>query len=145
MGRIYNNWNINRNSNTERNKNMNSNPNPSADDVKDSSYLTKGDVEPPRLLTIADPSWKEEDVSMENKPTKMKYVIYFEEVEKGLVLNNTNTNRITRIAGDKFFNNWPGTKVVLYNDEDVEFGGKTVGGIRVRPPKTQQQEDDIPF
>lgn len=116
---------------------------PTVDDLKSSSYLTKSDVQPPKLLTIKE--WKKEDVSMENQPASMKYVLYFEEEEKGLVLNNTNGKRIARVSGSVDFDNWPGTKVVLYNDPDVEFAGKTVGGIRIRAPKDQQQEEQIPF
>jgi hypothetical protein len=31
---------------------------------------------------------------------------------------------------------WVGSKIVLYNDSNVTFGGKLVGGIRVRTPRT---------
>ena len=117
---------------------------PTVDDLKESKYLTKGDVGNGKLLTIKE--WKKEDVSMENQPASMKYVLYFDEEKKGLVLNNTNGKRIQSVAGSADFDDWAGTKVVLYNDPDVEFAGKTVGGIRIRAPKNQQQEEqDIPF
>ena len=32
-------------------------------------------------------------------------------------------------------NDWVGHKIVLYHDPTVSFGGKLVGGIRVRMPR----------
>ncbi len=116
---------------------------PTVDDLSESNYITKNDVEPPVLATIK--CWKLEDVSLQTAEEKTKYVLYFEELDKGLVLNKTNGNRIARVANSADFDDWPGVKVVLYNDPDVEFGGKITGGIRVRAPKNQKQEDEIPF
>ncbi len=75
-----------------------------------------------------------------------------------LCLNWTNLQLIARIANDENSDNWPGTKIVLYDDPNVSFGGKIVGGIRVRAPKTndktpvkaapvmeEEDEESIPF
>lgn len=114
---------------------------PNVNDLKNSKYLTKEDVSPDKLVTIS--KYDECDVSMENQPTSMKWILYFDEFEKGLVLNNTNGQRIayvmettygiTQMQGD--FETWIGKKVVLYNDPMVEFAGKLVGGIRVKAPQ----------
>ena len=36
-------------------------------------------------------------------------------------------------AGDSETDNWPGKKIVVYDDDSVEFGGKVVGGVRSAP------------
>jgi hypothetical protein len=32
---------------------------------------------------------------------------------------------------------WTGKKIVLYNDPNVSYAGKIIGGIRVRAPKVK--------
>jgi hypothetical protein len=101
-----------------------------------------------------------------NKDTKP--VLYFRGKEKGLVLNRTNSNKISEIAGSKDTEDWAGVTVAIY-PTTTEFGGETVECIRVKavPPRQQQPapapkpqpvappaedlgggvltEDDIPF
>ena len=99
-----------------------------------SSYLKKEDCDPPILVTIN--GVKEEDLAMEGKPQEMKWVMYFDEREKGIVLNNTNIQLCAQICGSDDTDGWIGKKIVLYSDPNVSFGGKLVGGIRVRAPKS---------
>lgn len=63
-----------------------------------------------------------------------KPVCYFEEVDKGLVLNKTNANAIAAMYGDET-KDWVGKRVRL-GAQDVEYQGKITRGIRVssRPP-----------
>lgn len=60
-----------------------------------------------------------------------KPVVYFEEIEKGLVLNKTNANFIVSILGDDDTDGWKGGKIKLVAT-DVEYAGDLVRGIRVR-------------
>ena len=99
-----------------------------------SSYLKKEDCDPPILVTISEV--KEEDLAIEGKPQEMKWVMYFSEREKGIVLNNTNIQLSAQICGSDDTDGWIGKKIVLYSDPNVSFGGKLVGGIRVRAPKS---------
>ena len=103
-----------------------------------------------------------EDIGGDHKP-----VLYFVEKDKGIVLNKTNANKITEIAGSALTEEWQGTAIVLYPTE-TEFGGETVECIRVKgvakakgprmtpqpppPPRvveddhsTPLTDDDIPF
>lgn len=70
------------------------------------------------------------------KEAEDKPVLYFEETDKGLVLNKTNANTITDLMGTDETDEWEGRKIKLYA-KDVEFQGKMTRGIRVstRPPK----------
>ncbi len=122
---------------------------PTVNDLGQSKYLTKNDVEPDVLVTIV--SYGRVDLSQDKEPAKIRYALNFKELDKPLVLNKTNGNRIAKVTGSEDFDDWIGKQIVLFNDEMVEFGGKLVGGIRVRMPRKanplpspaqQQQYDD---
>ena len=100
--------------------------------VKNSTYLTRAEVEPPIIATIKDVS--EESVETPSGPED-KWICYFDELEKGLVLNWVNSQTIAKIAGSESFDDWPDSQIVLYDDPNVMFGKQTVGGIRVRAPR----------
>ncbi len=114
---------------------------PTVNDLKDSRFLTKGDVEPPVLATIK--SYEETNVALESQAPELKWVLWFNELPKPLVLNTTNGQLIQAIVGSGDFDDWKGAKVVLYNDKTVMFAGKLTGGIRVQAPR-QQVEPDAP-
>ena len=127
---------------------------PNVNDLKNSKFLAKEDVEPDKLVTIE--SYEETDVSMDDKPAQMKWILHFKEMDKPMVLNKTNGMLIASIVGSEEFDDWIGKKIVLYNDKSVMFAGEFTGGIRVRPDKrtaaappmkdtTDHNEDDISF
>lgn len=59
-----------------------------------------------------------------------KPVVYFEETDKGLLLNKTNANTIAQLHGPET-DGWPGKQITLFAT-DVDFGGKMTLAIRVR-------------
>lgn len=121
--------------------------------MKASKFLKRDDVGRGMLATIADV--REENVAKEGAPEELKWCIHFEETDKPLVANWTNLQLIAKVVGDENSDNWTGAKVVLYDDPNVSFGGKIVGGIRVRAPKPgatpksapepEPEDDEIPF
>lgn len=50
---------------------------------------------------------------------------------KGLRLNKTNLRAMQLMYGNNT-KDWVGKKVVMYSDPKVKFGGKTVGGVRIK-------------
>lgn len=75
----------------------------------------------------------QEEVFEPTSNTKSKEVIvYFKEIPEKLVCNTTNAKRIEAITGTGFVEDWVGYKIALYFDKNVKFGGKAVGGVRVR-------------
>ena len=62
-----------------------------------------------------------------------KLVVYFEGKTKGFVLNITNANMITEIAGTEETDEWKGVKIALYPTK-VDFQGRRVEAIRVDYP-----------
>ncbi len=86
------------------------------------------------------------DVQMKKFDNGNKLVITFEGKKKALVANKTNSNRIAHIHGTNT-DNWIGKEVMLYTDL-VDFQGKTVEAVRVRPaprraaaPPRQRERD----
>lgn len=127
---------------------------PNVNDLKQSKFLAKEDVEPDKLVTIT--GFDELDVSLDDKPTQMKWVLHFKEMEKPMVLNKTNGMLIAQITGSEEFDDWIDKKIVLWNDKSVMFAGEFTGGVRVRAIKGQEPQpedttdhsnnpDDIPF
>jgi hypothetical protein len=104
-------------------------------DLKTSKFLKQSDVGNGVLVTIN--RIGHQNVAMEGAEPDEKAVLYFTELEKPLVLNSTNGQIIAKISGHDtdIEKNWVGLRVVLYTDPNVSYGGKIVGGIRVRAPR----------
>jgi len=112
-------------------------------EMKESKYLKKEDAGEGKLVTIR--SMEQSNVAMEDQPEELKWIVHFDEFQKGMVLNWTNIQLIAKAVGTEETNDWKGKKVVIYEDPNVSFGGKLVGGIRVRAPKGTKSDEDIPF
>ena len=82
------------------------------------------------------------------------WILYLSEL-KPLIMNATNIRRAVAAFGTAEVNDWNGMKIIVYDDETVEFGGKVVGGVRLRaiPAKAKSKAkskkptdvDEIPF
>ena len=138
---------------------------PSVDDLTQSKYLKRGDVDPPVVVTIT--GYEQVNMAKNGEPQELRWVLKFKELDKPMTLNKTNGNRIAAVVRDVYgvqnmysdFDNWIGKKIELFNDPSIEYGGKIVGGIRVRypwnpdaNPNPQQpaagnisDDDEIPF
>lgn len=103
--------------------------------LKQSRFLTRADAGRGILCTIREVF--QENVAKEGAPEELRWCVAFHEQEKPMVLNSTNAQLIAQITGQEDTDNWAGHKVVLYDDPSISFGGKLVGGIRVRAPRGQ--------
>lgn len=111
-----------------------------------SRYLKALDVEGDKTLVIAGvemQNFKARDGSEEMKP-----IVSFQGLEKGLVLNKTNSKLISKALQSDDTDDWLGKPITLYSAE-VEFGGDIVDSIRVRSKAPMAgemaDEDNIPF
>ena len=111
------------------------------DDFGQSDYLKRPDVEPPILVTIKSVELK--NMAKDNQPQEMKPVIEFFEISKRMSCNKTNFKRIAKETGEPDSDDWAGKKIVLWFNEDIEFGGEQVGGIRVRGVKSQVEQEPV--
>lgn len=125
-------------------------------EMKESKYIRKEDVGVNgKNLTIK--SLVQENVAGENQPPEMKWILYFNEARKGLALNQTNISLIAHVTGSEETDDWVGKQVQLFEDPTVGYGGKIIGGVRVRhvsqaapqqtPPPVPNNDfdDDVPF
>lgn len=74
-----------------------------------------------------------EDIGGDHKP-----VLYFQGKEKGMVLNKTNSTNIASAYGPET-DGWTGKEVILYSAW-VDFQGKSVKAIRIRPPENSDYQ-----
>ncbi len=105
-------------------------------ELKSSKFLKRSDVGAGVLVTIA--AIDQQNVAKEGAPEELRWCMHFEELEKPMVLNSTNGQIIAAFTGSDDSEGWIGHKVVLYDDPNVSFGGKLVGGIRCRKPNIKK-------
>ncbi len=116
-----------------------------------SNYIKAADLDgKPRALQIR--TCVPEELGQGNDK-ETKPVLYFQDRQKGLVLNKTNATVIADAYGDDT-SNWEGKAVEVYPTQ-VEFKGKLVDGIRLRvaaeakpqpaaAPMADEFDDEIP-
>ena len=107
---------------------------PNINQMKNSKFLSKEEAGDGLLLTVKD--IQKQNIALPGEPKEEKWVMVFEEA-KPLVLNSTNTKRAAKAFGSDETDDWIGKQIVAFNDEDVEFAGEIVGGIRLRAPRGQ--------
>lgn len=109
-----------------------------------SKYLKSGDLPEngDLALTIKEVSLETvgQDADAEQKP-----IVYFDETDKGMVLNKTNALTIANLYGPET-SGWTGKRIALFATE-VDFAGKQTLAIRVRlrapaaPPNGNRRAD----
>jgi len=79
------------------------------------------------------------------RPEEKKWVVTFDG-DRSLSLNRTNLALLAKWFG-KHASEWVGQKVTVYKDESISFGGRLVGGLRVRKPSAHDlaPDENIPF
>lgn len=134
------------------------NPMPNINQMIESKYLKQADVDGEVEVTII--KIGQINVAREDEQPEMKWAMKLKELPKPMVLNSTNIQLLAKACGSEQSEEWIGKKVTIYADPNVSFGGKLVGGLRVKLPikmKTAQaapaatgghfddMADDIPF
>jgi hypothetical protein len=132
---------------------------PNINQMMPSKYLKKEDFPTPALVTIR--SFTHDNVAQQGQPEEKKWVMHFNEFENGMVMNSTNLQLAAQALGSEETDEWVGKQIVVFSDPNVSFGGKLIGGIRIRAvkrrpaapvqqrpvparPEPPIQEDDIP-
>ena len=117
-----------------------------------SKFLRKEDFDEDMVATVR--GVKLEDVGNQGE---QRWVLYFREMQKGMVLNVTTIRVLEGAYGDDS-DGWVGKRVMIYVDPNVSFQGRVIGGLRLRAPKktaaapaptpaahADEFSDDIPF
>ncbi len=116
-----------------------------------SKFLKKDDFPSPEVLTIKDCSLEEVGKG------DTRWVLFFKEKAKGVVLNVTKIKQLEGAYGDDT-DGWVGKKVKLSHDPTVMMGTQQVGGIKLTLPSNTPPvqprapapvhddfDDEIPF
>lgn len=101
-------------------------------DAYPSKYLKAADLQGRNIPVVID-RVEIEDISRGEK----KPVIYFQNKQKGMVLNKVNARNIAALYGDDT-DDWAGCELVLF-EAAVDFQGKTVPALRVRGPQPKDK------
>ena len=132
---------------------------PKIGEMIESKFLKKEDVGGERGMLVTISGVQQANVALQGADPEMKWTLSFDEMDKPMVLNSTNIHMCAKACGADDTDGWIGKKVVIYEDPNVSFGGKLVGGIRIRarrtvaepvvpqkkPQKFDDIESDIPF
>lgn len=105
-------------------------------DITTSNYLSKKEIGEGAGLLLTIKSVEQENIARDDQPENLKYIMYFNEQEKGLTLNKTNGKLLASITGSEESDNWIGKRVVVYFDPSIMFKGEMKGGLRIRKPVT---------
>jgi hypothetical protein len=98
-----------------------------------SNFLKSEDLQD-RDVTVVIASAELEQVGNERK-----LVLSFQGKQKRMICNKTNSQRIKFLYGDET-DDWTGREIIL-TSEFVEFQGRTVKGLRVKPPVKRNGKD----
>ena len=105
-------------------------------DAFPSNYLKAADLNNRTVKVVIDKVLFEEIGQNKDK----KPVMYFQKVQKGLVLNKTNAEQIGSVHGQEL-EGWTGKEIELFS-QMVPFNGQNVPAIRVRA--AAEPEEPVP-
>jgi hypothetical protein len=103
------------------------------------SYLKQSDFENDSAIMFTIRRVEKKAFEAKNgRPAEEKWVLTFDD-ERCFGLNKTNLRLMVKWFS-KHWRTWIGKKITVYRDESISFGGRLVGGLRIRRPAPQ----DIP-
>ena len=97
----------------------------------DKNYLGSWDVPEGSDLVLTIDHAARDDVKNE-RGSERKLTIHFVEDKKPMILNATNSKRITEAYGSPKVEDWAGKKIAIYTEKVTAFGG-TTDALRIRP------------
>lgn len=97
-------------------------------------FLSKDDIPAPTVGIIEQVV---NETLGQGEDQEIKPVMYFKSgIPKPMVINNTNWLNVEAVYGEES-DNWTGKPIEAWVDPNVAFGGKRIGGLRLRAPAEQ--------
>ena len=96
-----------------------------------SNYLRATDLQGRNITVVID------RVEKEKVGNDDRLVLYFQNKDKGMILNKTNANNIATLYSPET-DGWCGQQLVLF-EAMVDFKGQTVPALRVRGPQPKDR------
>lgn len=97
----------------------------------DHRFLGSWDFDEVQEMDVTIKETKEEEIRENDGGKKQKWVVYFKEGKKGLVLSPTKGKQIADATNESDILKWPGKKIRLYKTTCQAFGD-TVDCVRVK-------------
>lgn len=110
-------------------------------DIFQSKYLKKEDILRPTILTID--HVKGEMIDSDNGKEQKAVMLWRGSNLKPMIVNKGNWITLADAYGEES-DGWSGHQVEVYVDPSIMFGGKRVGGLRIRIPSHTGPQDQ-PF
>lgn len=120
--------------------------------MMESKFLKKEDLDYDNGNVVTITRLEQQNVGLADQDEDLKWVMFFREFKKPLVMNSTNIQLTVKALGTDETDDWTGKKIIIYVDDNVSFGGKLVGGIRIKragnskpaakPAQVDDQYDD---
>jgi hypothetical protein len=107
---------------------------PKISEMIPSNYLKQSDIDQDYIVTVK--KLEHKNVARDDEPADVKWLVHFAEYEKPMVLNTTNIQLMAQACGSDDTDDWIGKEVIIYVDPNVSYGGKLVGGLRIRKHQT---------
>lgn len=107
----------------------------------DYTYLGAYSLDDGKDKTLTIKSHKVEEVKGENGRGEDCLVIYFQEEEKGMIMNRTNCRTIETLYRSPYPVDWYGKRITLFVDQVRAFG-KVTDALRIRPAVPKSAEAD---
>jgi hypothetical protein len=96
-----------------------------------SKYLKQSDIDQDYIVTIT--GVENVNVAAQDADKdEFKWVVHFKEFDKPMVLNSTNIQLLAKACDSDDTDDWAGKEVIVFTDPNVSYGGKVVGGLRIR-------------
>ena len=108
---------------------------PKTSEMLDKKFLGKDDLPGPGLLLTVVGVKQMPVGGKDDDDDTIRWCLLFHETDKPLVMRTTLIHLCQDIFGSDETDEWIGRKIVVFVDPTVQFGGKIVGGVRVRKPK----------
>ena len=102
-------------------------------------YLKQSNIDAERGNLVTIKSVKSVNIARDGEPPEQRYAMYFAEFSKPLLLNSTNIQFLIEKLGNET-EEWRDCRIVIWIDENVNYGGKRVGGLRLRMPRLRPNE-----
>lgn len=110
------------------------------------NYMGAYSLDPGEELTLTIKATKKEKVKNSDGREDECLVLHWEQSEKPMILNKTNSKAVAKVAGSPYLEDWPGTSIQIYISKVKAFGS-TVDALRVRDfkPKGKRKLTDQQF
>jgi len=103
-------------------------------------YLGSYSLEGKREIVVSIKGVGSAKVTGQNGRKEDCFVVYFNEMDKPMILNRTNAKAIEKVAGSGLVEDWVTVRVTLYVEKGVKAFGDIVDALRIRDKKPSQNK-----